>query len=329
MFNATDQSPALPSAARLPCARPASLHGRAARAALALLCFGASCLASSAARAEEPPPSPYSLPWQLRSVVAATVVRSDTSIGAYSDGKGNHGAALVETLLGSYRATANVAPFVRLALVSNWPLTGTGAAALDNPIIGSNFAFKLSRDFKLAFVACFSIPIGMGGGDTPDPTVVAANKAGINARSNLDNAFFAANDLAVITGLDVAYVGHGLTLQVEASALELFRVRGEAVQKDQYKTNFTSGLHVGYFIVPQLSLGAELRYQRWLSTPAAVAADTTGNLRDSLTAALGVRTHWKLGRVWFRPGVSVALGAHGMLTAQDWVVTQIDLPFVF
>ena len=80
---------------------------------------------------------------------------------------------------------------------------------------------------------------------------------------------FAADYFTVFPGVDLAYVNHGFTVQVEATLLQLFRVRGDddPGRTTTRRTNLTAGLHVGYFFIPQLSAGAELRHQRWLSTP--------------------------------------------------------------
>src|SRR5205085_5749456 len=65
----------------------------------------------------EPPPAPqeappekvkpkaaaYSLPWQLRPVTAATVVRSDTSFAMYENAASTGGVTVVSSLLASYR----------------------------------------------------------------------------------------------------------------------------------------------------------------------------------------------------------------------------------
>src|SRR5206468_4326810 len=101
----------------------------------------------------------------------------------------------------------------------------------------------------------------------------------------------------------------GLTLQAEITVLQLTRVRGSAVQPEASKTNFTSGFHVGYFLVPELSIGAELRYQRWLNAPVAVDKDTTQTLVDNATFAIGPRYHIKVGSSsWLRPGVAYSRG---------------------
>jgi hypothetical protein len=144
----------------------------------------------------------------------------------------------------------------------------------------------------------------------------------------MDNAMFATNYFTIFPGVGFAYVAHGLTLQVEATLLQLFRVRGKAYEPDESRTNLTMGMHVGYFFLPVLSLGAELRHQRWLSSPAAIAGKP--ELRDTTTVAIGPRVHFKLGEnVWFRPGIVYARGLDKPLTASDYNIVQLDLPFIF
>ena len=93
----------------------------------------------------------------------------------------------------------------------------------------------------------------------------------------MDNAMFLVNDFAVFPGVDFAYVSHGFTAQVEATLFQLWRVKGDKgptpKNPDSSKTNLTMGLHIGYFFIPQLSVGAEIRHQRFLSTPLAVKND--------------------------------------------------------
>ena len=91
---------------------------------------------------------------------------------------------------------------------------------------------------------------------------------------------FAVNYFTAIVGGDVAYVDHKLTVQLEATLFQLMRVRGDnaAAGTDSARTNSTVGLHAGYFIIPMLSLGGELRYQRWLSTPTTLDDGQQGQL---------------------------------------------------
>jgi hypothetical protein len=289
-----------------------------------------------------PPPPPYSLPWQLRPVAVANVVRSDTAIAFYENPvSGESGSTVASMLLGSYKVTPDLAPLVRLGLVSNSPPSGSmtaAGAAIDsalnfiNPVVGATYAIKLSPDFKLAPFLGFTIPIGGGGGDMPEPGNATANGAGILARSAMDNAMFAVNYFTVFPGLGFAYVNHGFTAQVEVTLLQLLRVRGEnhPAGADSSRTNFTTGLHLGYFFIPQLSAGAELRYQRWLSTPAAVKADPTRASRDNTTVAIGLRGHFKLNdTMWLRPGLANARGLDDPMDLQKYNNVQLDVPFVF
>lgn len=277
------------------------------------------------------PPAPYSLPWQLRPAAAGSVVRSDTAVAFYSDAAGNGGSTVATMLLVAYKVMPNFAPLVRLGLVGNSPPgAAQGGTTLVNPAVGGTYAMKLTPDLRLGLFLGLTIPVGQGGGNDRDPVQAATTASGILARSAMDNAMFAVNDFTVFPGVDLAYVKGGLTIQAEATVLQLTRVRGEAVQADAAKTNFTSGLHVGYFVVPQLSVAGELRYQRWLSTPAAVAADTTGATRDNLTFALGVRGHFRLtDSMWIRPGISYARPIDDPMAARGYNIVQIDVPVAF
>lgn len=277
------------------------------------------------------PPPPYSLPWQLRPAVAATVVRSDTVLALYKDpATGKGGSTVASTLLFSYKVTPEFAPLIRLALLDNSPAAGKGSTTLANPAFGFTYAAKLSASIRMAAFLGLTLPVGGGGGNDADPVDAATARSGVLARSAMDNALFAVNDLTVFPGVDIAYVANNLTVQVEATLLQLTRARGERVQKDGARTNFTAGLHVGYFVLPMLSLGAEIRHQRWLSTPAAVAADKTGALRDTSTFALGVRYHQKIGQsMWLRPGVAYARGIDNPMADQGYNNIQLDIPFAF
>jgi hypothetical protein len=116
-------------------------------------------------------------------------------------------------------------------------------------------------------------------------------------------------------------------VQLEATFLQLFRTRNDAVAPEKTRTNFTAGLHVGGFVASFLSLGAELRHQRWLSTPKSVAANPV--TRDTTTLAVGPRFHVKAGNMWLRPGLSYATGIDKPLTDLTYHIVQLDLPVVF
>lgn len=284
----------------------------------------------------KPKPPPYSLPFQLRPVAAATVIRSDTALAFYKpDAATSGGSTVATTLLASYKVTPEFAPILRLGLVTNSPpglpapATGPGSGtAFMNPVLGGLYGLKFS-DFRLGLFLGVTVPVGSGGGDTPDAATRAALQAGILARSAMDNAMFAVNYFTVFPGVGFAFVKSGFTAQVEVTLLQLFRVRGEAVDKDASRTNMTMGLHLGYFFIPELSLGAELRHQRWLSTPTPTVSNNE-NLRDTSTFAVGPRLHFKLSETaWFRPAIVYARGIDKPMTDGNYNIVQLDLPFSF
>jgi hypothetical protein len=146
----------------------------------------------------------------------------------------------------------------------------------------------------------------------------------------MDNSLFAVNDLAIIPGIDLAYVAHGFTAQIEATLFQLERVRGAAAQLEASKTNLTAGFHAGYFFIPNLSFGAEVRYQRWLNAPIAVDNDKPGTSVDMVSLGFGPRLHLQVGSVWLRPGVAFTRGFdHPMTSPGNYNVVQLDVPVVF
>ncbi len=275
-----------------------------------------------------PPPPPYSLPWQLRPVTAANVVRSDTTV-SFHELAGQSASTVASTLLVSYKVLPRFAPLVRLAYIHNAPGSAPGSGnALVNPLVGATSSFDLAPGLKLAVFLGFTVPIGQGG-DKPAgmSATAAAAAAGINARSAMDNALFAVNYFTAIPGLGLAYTRAGFTAQVEATVLQLVRVRHADIEKDSSRTNFTTGLHLGYFVIPKLSVGGELRMQRWLSSPAVLTMFP--ERRETISFAIGPRGHFKLGNRWLRPGIAYAQGLDAPMKTRKDRIVQVDIPFVF
>lgn len=299
--------------------------------------------------AKNPPPKPppYSLPWQLRPVIAPTVIRVDSTLSTYEDAGARPGRTIATGLTGSYKIPGTGGPGAGFAIVGRLMLVDDsppetpppvgaapapkGGVALVNPLLGAAYAMKLGKGFRTNFFFGFTLPIGMGGGATPDKGQANSRAKGVNARAAMDNALFAVNDLTVIPGASIAYVNHNLTVQLEATLLHLMRTRGDAVQKEATKTNFTTGLHVGYFFLPAFSVGTELRYQRWINAPFVVENDKTDTLIDNLTFAIGPRFHIKAGPVWIRPGVAYWRGLDKPLAAAtpNYHSVQFDIPVLF
>lgn len=285
--------------------------------------------------ATQPSPSrtPYSIPFGLRPAVAVNALRLDSSLALFTPPSGNASSTnLVTTLLVSRKLNEATSVVARVGMVRNAPpesSTGVGpATAFLNPVFGVNHVHVLHALRITPFIGV-ALPLGSGGGSAPDPASSLARTQGVWTRSSMDNAMFAVNDLVVFPGIDVAFVHSGWTVQLEATLLQLRRVRGsDRVQPDALRTNFTAGLHAGYFLGPALSLGAELRHQRWLSTPKAVEVDSS--LRDTTTVALGPRVHIKLDdSSWLRPGVSYSLPLDNPMASSSYQVIQLDVPFIY
>lgn len=285
-----------------------------------------------------PPPvakPPYSLPWQLRAAGVSNCVRSDTAIGFYEpEGASADGRTIASMLVFAYKLSDELAPMVRLGYVANEPpATGgtrpEGGSAFLNPIVGVTYAPKLSGPIRVAGFLGTSLPVGQGGGDSPDAETAAALAAASPTRSGMDGSMLSPNYLGVIPGVDVAYVDHGFTLQGEFTVVQYFRVRGEnnPATKDSTRTATTMGVHAGYFVLPFLSLGSEVRYQNWFRNP---SIPTAAKRRDNLTLAIGPRVHVQLGKTtWLRPGVAYATGLDQPMRENEYHIVQLDIPVVF
>ncbi len=284
----------------------------------------------------KPKAPPYSIPFQLRPVLAVNVVRSDTAIAFYENPSAvpieDSGTTVASMLLFSHKIAEGLAPMIRLGIVSNSPPDpGKSATNFLNPAVGITYALNPLPPLRIGLFLGLTAPIGGGGGDEAEAENIAANGAGILARSAMDNAMFAVNYFTVFPGVGIAYVAGGFTAQVEATLLQLTRVRGEGAEAvDESRTNFTAGLHLGYFVAPFVSLGAELRHQRWLSTPRAVENDTKHTLRDNTTVAFGPRFHIQLqDKIWLRPAIALGLPIDDPMKDRDYKIVQLDVPLLF
>jgi hypothetical protein len=250
---------------------------------------------------------------------------------------GNTGSTEATMLLASYKVTPEIAPLVRFGFVkNNAPGTGVDGSSFVNPIIGAAYSHKLDS-FRLAAFLATTLPIGQGAGQMPNAGAAAADAAGINARSAMDNAMFAVNYMTGIVGVGFGYISNGFTAQAEATLFQLFRVRGNDMTgsaPDATRTNSTAGLHLGYFVIPQLSFGGEIRYQRWLSSPNRLVmgnktAFVDANL-DNVTFGVGPRGHFKIGNgLWIRPGISYSQGIDKPLSDSKYRMVQVDIPVIF
>lgn len=266
-------------------------------------------------------------------------MRSDTSLASYQNAAAQNGFAVVSELSASYRIPGTgptprtgLAPFVKLTIVNDSPPGNvTGGFAFVNPFLGAAYAASFGSGLRASAFLGVTVPVGMGGGNTPDAGPLDARTVGPVVRADLDNALFAVNDLAVLPGVDVAYVDHGVTVQFEATFAQLERVRGAENQHEASKTNLTGGIHAGYFFFNFLSVGAEVRYQRWLNPPFAVQDHKPNTSYDMTSMGIGPRFHLHIaGNLWIRPAIAYIRGFdHPMTSPANDNIVQIDVPVFF
>jgi hypothetical protein len=274
-----------------------------------------------------PAPQPYVSPSIGRSVSPGTGVRFDTTTAPFQ-ANGQTSVASAFFLSGSYKINDAAGVNVRTGFDRVGQPGMADKVGFLNVSLGGMYSWKLGRPFRLATSLGVWLPVGSGGGNSGDQDLVAAHKATSLARSAMEGATFSVNDFTIQPAVDFAYVDHGLTVQLGVAVSAAIRARGEEQQKDALKSNSTWGLSLGYFLLPQLSLGAELRYQRYLSTPSSVEKDPT--TRQNLSAAGGVRGHVKLAQnVTLRPGVSYAHGLAGPVEKNGYHIVQLDIPVSF
>lgn len=300
---------------------------RSSFAAAALLSAATSCFLAAIAHAD-PGHAPYDTPYALRAPFATTAVRAETAYGL------DYGVSstIVQYLTGSYAPSEHLSFFVRGGWVDYLPDTGSEGTAFTNVAVGAQWAGKLTPALRYAATAGMGLPVGQGGGNSPDAGAAAAIAAGNLARSRLEGStMFSPDDLAAFVGGDLAWVSRGWTLQAEASVFELFRVRGEEADPDANKTNLMAAVHAGYFLFPQLSIGVEVRDHTFLSTPVAVAEGKSS--RTWFTAGGGLRAHLELApHVWFRPGLAYFQPLNDptpAISAGNYHIVQLDLPISF
>jgi hypothetical protein len=294
-----------------------------------LALFAATADAQTPHAAPAPAP-PYSLPWLLRPAVPGSVVRLDQTMALYENATtAAAGTSALTGLIATYKLTPRIVPLFRITFVHNDapapgpPPSGSG---FSNPVLGANYLQPLGGGWRWSAFLATTIPVGSGGGDDPDAGAPEAMSAAIPARSAMDDALFAVNYWTVIGGLGIARVTPALTLQAEVTVLQLTRARGPETQ-DKSRTNLTAGVHAGHFFSPKVSVGGEVRMQRWMTNAAPVRNDPAA--REQLTFGVGPRLHFQLGKRTLRPGLSYTRAFDATMSPKGYDILQLDVPIAF
>ena len=271
----------------------------------------------------------------MRPAIAPTLARIESSVGIRNDGV----AAATLFTAGEAIVPATVGYYVRFGM-TNSSLTSTNAevnnataTAISNPLLMLLYTPELIKGLRLSVLAACTLPVGTGGGNMPSALPASSIATGIPTRSAMDNALFAVNYATPILGLGLALIKWKFTFQAEATVLQLIRVHGESTRaaSDAMRTNFTSGLSVGYLVHPLLTASAELHYQHWLSAPNLLSPPNgVAPAPNQLSFEVGVRTNIALSRtILARPGLSFGMGIGGAMADRDYKVIHIDFPITF
>ncbi len=310
---------------------------------LSVLCASSASHAQATSAAPTPPqPTPaearagYALPWTMRPAIAPNLLRIESSIGFRNDG-----VAAVTLLTGGYAVLPTKLGFyARLGLTNsalstpNTPATHEIATgAVTNPLLMALFTPELTKGLRLTVFGAATIPVGTGGGNAPPALAASSIATGIPTRSAMDNALFAVNYFTPIVGLGAAFMRWGFTFQVEATVLQLIRVRGENHRSatDEMRTNFTVGASVGYLLHRYVTASAEFHYQHWLSAPNLLnppmgAAPSV----NQASFEIGVRGNIPFSRtILARPGISFGMGFNGAMADREYKVVHVDFPITF
>jgi hypothetical protein len=284
-------------------------------------------LAVALAASSPAPPAPYSVPWLMRPAAPANGVRIDETLAFdVPPGASSTTTTAVTSLTASWRPAPRWALVARQSFVRRDPSGAGAGSAFSNPLVGVNRLWTNGPRWRGHFFAATTVPVGSGGGDAPSAGAAAALAAAVPARSGMDNALFAVNYWTLVAGAGAARVTPALTVQAEVTVLQLDRVRGPRTQ-DGHRTNFTAGVHVGRFVTPRLSFGAEARMQRWLTDAAPVRADASA--REQITIGAGPRLHFKVGGRWLRPGLSYSRALDAPMERRGYDIVQLDVPVSF
>jgi len=290
---------------------------------------------TSSASAESP-----SLPWQLQPVTADNVVRADSTVAVFNDPNANFDISETTALSARYQLNARWAPTLRVAVAgNNAPGAALDGGSISNPTLGVTYSRERGAR-HLALHASTTLPLGTGGGDTPDVQAARTNRASITARP-ADEARFQVNYLTQTVGGDIAYAQPRYTVQAEATLQQSIRVRGSRSEAgtDALRTRASLGGHASMSLGSHVSLGADLLYQRSLSHPTQL--DMTGakvDVADSelsrLTVTAGVRVHVRVGSASVHPGLSYTRGLDAteygpMIVTNRTNAIALDVPVLF
>lgn len=269
------------------------------------------------AHAQEASPAPYDWPFRARSAEISSFVRTDVAMATSHQGReGRHEYAMTQLASVGIAVTDWLAPYVRGGWAFQHDRFDVEGAIFANLELGAAAFTPISREVRLGGHFAVFVPTGSGRGPSAPSFELAAQQEGARARLGTDSSLFLTHHGGISASIAIAYVHAGLVAQMEIGLEGLWRIEGP----EDGALAPAGAIHLGYFVLPELSLALELTHHQWaggrayLGTPASITS-----------VLLGARAHVAIDRVTLRPGASYSHALGGQLAEIHHHVLQLDL----
>ncbi len=144
-----------------------------------------------------------------------------------------------------------------------------------NPSLTAGTAVRTTAHTSLAPQLAIALPLGQGGGNTPDPGI-AINNAGGRACGN--GQLFDPNYVGAAGSVSLSFEAAHVSVVVTPVVMGSARVRGEQASAAAYKLSVSPRVHVGYRALGSLELFAESLYTRAFLGSSFVSVMTGGGV---------------------------------------------------
>lgn len=297
-------------------------HPRGVRGSIALVLVLASSAFAPAARAQltegtpAPQPGPYDWTFRARPAEITSFVRLDVSMSTSRVADdGPHAYAMTQLATVGVAVNEWLAPYVRGGWAFQHDVNDSEGSIFGNLELGASAIARVGSELRVGGHLALFLPTGSGQGMAPGHELLAQQEA-VRTRMGTDSALFLTNHMgASLTGT-VAYVHGGLVAQLELGLEGVWRVTGT----EEGALAPAGAIHVGYFVIPELSLALELTHHQWAAGRAYL-----GSPRSITSVVLGARGHVVVGDVSLHPGASYSHALGGAVEAADYHVLQLDL----
>ena len=235
---------------------------------------------------------------------------------------GVDGQTLIQTLSGSYALNSWLSAYGRVGWVHDaytGQESGTGFA---NPAAGLQASVPVGKHVTVGGIVGVTAPLGSGGGNAPNPTVLKAWSNSID----WGGAMYAVDHVDTLIGGKGAFTLGDATLSLESTLHELTRVRGEKADViGSHATVTSSTATLSYALHPKLTLSSAMSETRFWNKPTCIR-ESPASAQDYFFIA-GASTTFDVSGIDVAPALSYARALDLPLTADKFQVVELDLGF--